>query len=549
MTATFDTLDLTATTTAKAVIYVRVSSAAQVAKGQGAESQAARCADFARMRGYKVIKTFEDKAVSGSLIDRPGMQQLLAYVRKHRKDNIRVLIDDISRLARGLEAHLALRAAISQAGGMLESPSIEFGEDSDSQLIEHLLASVSQHARVKNAEQTRNRMEARIRQGYWPFAPCIGYTMEKVDGHGKLLVRDEPIASIIQEALEGYASGRFVSQAEVARFLQAQKDFPKTRVGTVTVEAANRLLNRVLYAGMVERSEWGVSLRQGKHQGLIDFTTFEKIQERLKGRAYAPQRADLNADFPLRGAVACAECGNPLTASWSKSKTGDEHPYYMCYKKGCGSYRKSIRRADIETRFEEVLETLTPIETLYGMVKAMFTDAWDQQHEAVRKLKASLKQELKSLDSQIETLLSRIVDATSERVIGAYETKIDTLEREKLILNEKIAQRAKPRRSFAQVFELTLEFLKNPGNLWKSDRLEDKQTVLRLVFSQPLSYDRKVGFRTPKTSSIFKVLQDFTEKNKVMAETKGFEPSIPLPVYSLSRGALSTTQPRLRRRG
>ena len=29
----------------------------------------------------------------------------------------------------------------------------------------------------------------------------------------------------------------------------------------------------------------------------------------------------------------------------------------------------------------------------------------------------------------------------------------------------------------------------------------------------------------------------------VMADREGFEPSIPFPVYSLSRGALSTTQP------
>ena len=34
----------------------------------------------------------------------------------------------------------------------------------------------------------------------------------------------------------------------------------------------------------------------------------------------------------------------------------------------------------------------------------------------------------------------------------------------------------------------------------------------------------------------------------LMAERKGFEPSIQLPVYSLSRGALSTTQPPLRGR-
>ena len=214
----------------RAKSYVRVSSAAQVAKGQGAESQAARCAEFARMKGYGPIeKVFEDKAVSGSLIDRPGVKQMLAYLRKHRKANIRVVIDDISRLARGLEAHLALRAAIAEAGGVLESPSIEFGEDSDSQLIEHLLASVSQHHRVKNAEQTKNRMRARIMNGYWPFAAsAMGFKYEKRDGHGNVLVRDEPLATILEEGLKGYASGRFQTQAEVKRFFESQPDFPRT---------------------------------------------------------------------------------------------------------------------------------------------------------------------------------------------------------------------------------------------------------------------------------------------------------------------------------
>ena len=116
-----------------------------------------------------------------------------------------VIIDDITRLARGLDAHIKLRAEISGAGGVLESPSIEFGEDSDSILVENLLASVSQHQRQKNGEQTKNRMRARLQNGYWPFQAPIGYRFEAKSGHGKVLVRDEPIASILQEALEGYA--------------------------------------------------------------------------------------------------------------------------------------------------------------------------------------------------------------------------------------------------------------------------------------------------------------------------------------------------------
>src|SRR6218665_1188024 len=115
-----------------AVIYCRVSSAAQVKKGDGLASQKTRCMEYANARGYKVVATFADKA-SGSLIERPGMQKMLTFLRQHRKAGLTVIIDDISRLARGMEAHIALRAAIGVAGGSLESPSVEFGDNADSE--------------------------------------------------------------------------------------------------------------------------------------------------------------------------------------------------------------------------------------------------------------------------------------------------------------------------------------------------------------------------------------------------------------------------------
>ncbi|MDE1979330.1 MAG: hypothetical protein KGI86_08385 [Betaproteobacteria bacterium] len=79
---------------------------------------------------------------------------------------------------------------------------------------EYILATVAQHQRRKNAEQTRNRMRARLLKGYWPFACPVGYRSQRVSGRGNMLVRNEPLASIVQEALEGYASGRFQLQAD-----------------------------------------------------------------------------------------------------------------------------------------------------------------------------------------------------------------------------------------------------------------------------------------------------------------------------------------------
>ena len=139
---------------------------------------------------------------------------MLAFLQKTKEECV-VIIDDINRFSRDVVVHWQLRALLAEAGGKLESPSIEFGEDSDSILIENLLASVSQHQRQKNGEQTKNRMRARALNGYWVFHAPPGYRYKQVQGHGNLMVRDEPLASIIQEALDGFATGRFETLAEV----------------------------------------------------------------------------------------------------------------------------------------------------------------------------------------------------------------------------------------------------------------------------------------------------------------------------------------------
>lgn len=69
-------------------------------------------------------------------------------------------------------------------------------------------------------------MRARIEQGFWVFQAPVGYQYTRSRRGGKTLIRNEPLASIVQEALEGFAAGRFTSQAEVKRFLEAQPEFP-----------------------------------------------------------------------------------------------------------------------------------------------------------------------------------------------------------------------------------------------------------------------------------------------------------------------------------
>ncbi|MDP3332347.1 MAG: recombinase family protein [Methylotenera sp.] len=507
----------------QAVIYCRVSSSAQAKRGDGLSSQKTRCLEYARARGYTVVETFLDDA-SGGLVDRPGMKALLSFLKKHRATGHAVLIDDISRLARGVKAHIELRAAISLAGGYLESPSVEFGDDADSELQEYILATVAQHQRRKNAEQTKNRMRARVMNGYWPFACPVGYRYERVSGRGKMLVRNEPLASIVQEMLEGFASGRFQIQAEAKRFLESHPEFPRDHRGEVRYQRVADILTRVIYAGFVESPEWEVSIRQGHHAALVSMETYQKIQDRLTEKPRAPARKDLNTDFPLRGAVTCGHCEGLLTACWSKGRNG-RHAYYLCGRRGCESYGKSIRRDLMEGQFQDLLKDLQPSTNLFLAARAMFKDNWDQRLANGESRRRSLKNDLVKIEKQVEQFVDRIVETETRSVITAYEDRIRKLEKQKIVLSENIEKCGRPLRHFDETFRTAMDFLVSPCNLWNSERLEDKRMVLKLAFADRLAYVRNEGFRTANIAFPFKALAVYHSDENKMARPAGVEPT------------------------
>lgn len=237
----------------------------------------------------------------------------------------------------------------------------------------------------------------------------------------------EPLAAIVREALEGYASERFSSQAEVKHFLEAQPQSPKDRKGEVVNQRVEDLLTQPLYVGYIEMPKWGISLRPARHQGLIDFGTFHRIQEHLEGRARVPARPDLNHDFVLRGFVCCADCGNPLTANWSKGQYA-RYPYHLCRNSICASAGKSILREAVEGDFEAMLKTLVPSRELFNLVSATFRDLWDQRLETLAARRKHMAAEISQIDRKVEQLVERLLSAESETVVRVYESQIGKCE-------------------------------------------------------------------------------------------------------------------------
>jgi hypothetical protein len=121
-------------------------------------------------------------------------------------------------------------------------------------------------------------------------------------------------------------------------------------------------------------------------------------------------------------------------------------------------------------------------------------------------LKAEVTRQIKACEKQIEQTLDKIVASNSATVVAAFEKRIEELEREKQILNEKRDQVVKPKRQFKDVFEPAMEFLSNPCKLNEIGSFTMKRIVLKLAFKPLIPYTKETGARTAQPSEIFDFL-------------------------------------------
>ena len=111
----------------------------------------------------------------------------------------------------------------------------------------------------------------------------------------------------------------------------------------------------------------------------------------------------------------------------------------------------------------------------------------------------------KKKDRQVTTLLDRIMNAKETSVISVYAAGIKSVEDEKTVTREKIANCGRPLKGYYESYRTAKGFLSNPYKLWASEHLEHKRAVLKLAFSDKLTYAQGEGYRAVKTTLSFKV--------------------------------------------
>ncbi len=493
----------------QAVIYCRVSSERQAKEGDGARSQEQRCRSYARAMGYDLLRVFIDDGVSGALIDRPGIQQLLLFLRS-QPDECVVIIDDISRIARDVIAHFQLKAALRAAGGRLESPSFTFGESASDELLETIMAATAQYGRKGNREQVLNRMRSRLETGYWTFPAPLGYRYEKHPLHKKILVPTPAARSILGPALEDFGKGRLQTNRELGLHLQEQGFFGDVRPVSLKVleDRIWRMLKLLpMYAGFLELRIWNIERRPAQHEAILSPAGFARIEERLHKSA-APigvDRADKSASFPLRNFLCCSACGRPLTGSIAKGK----YPRYYCYYQRCMKYGKSFGAEQrVEPAFCALLGSLTPTAELMTLLEDRLPEAWSKRALERDQVIVALRGELASIEKEVQGFMRRLGKA-SDAVAVEIEREVEELKSRELEVRRRVAEAEDSAPNIEDAWKAVSTYFERPLELWESGSEKQKKALLRMVFTSKPVFTLENGVSTSNLSLPYLISKDF----------------------------------------
>jgi len=107
------------------------------------------------------------------------------------------------------------------------------------------------------------------------------------------------------------------------------------------------------------------------------------------------------------------------------------------------------------------------------------------------------------------------------------------------------------------LLDKTLSVASEMQFLWQNGDFRTKQKLQKTIFLTGIAYDKVLGhYRTPKVNVVFELSRSLSgaivqeksgtlssgEVRSALVERKGFEPSIALRLYTLSRRAPSTTR-------
>lgn len=347
----------------RAVIYSRYSTDLQ--NDRSIEDQIALCTAFATRKGYQIVGSYEDRAVSGASLHGRKVHDLLAAAERREFDV--VLTEAFDRLARDTGDSLFVLKRLDFLGVKLVS--VNQGQAETLNLVIHGL--MGQLQREEGAKKVRRGMAGVVREGRSPGGRPYGYR-SVLGKAGRLEIVQEE-AAIIRRIYAEFLDGS--SSRTIAHGLN-RDGLPPPRgslwnASTIHGSAKRGIgiLNNSIYDG---RLTWN-KLRMEKHPDtgkrvsrqnaldqrqevgvpelrILDVGVFEAAK--LAREATRKPRLEMHRrpKRMLSGLLRCGVCGSGMSTS-GKDKSGR-------VRIRCSAHRESGACPDPKTCYLDSVEDL-----------------------------------------------------------------------------------------------------------------------------------------------------------------------------------------------
>ncbi|MFA6256652.1 MAG: recombinase family protein, partial [Candidatus Absconditabacterales bacterium] len=278
-----------------AIAYARISSDKQKNEGSGIQGQVQSCKDRCKNNGdIKIVKFFEDEAVSGTVLDREGLMNAIKFLEKENKQYTKIthfLCSEVSRIARPEEVSegAALLSRIESTGVKIIT-TLEHRDTStdEGKLMDDIKLSIARYERKKIMKRAKNGMVSIALQGGWPFGFVPPGYKKIGTGKNSVIEVDDFKANILSRGLEMYANNILISKIDLLNFFKGEglttnnQSF-KGKLWISFIEKTFALHRLFFYAGYVMYPDRGINEPiQGKWKGIISLDVVYKIIGKLQ---------------------------------------------------------------------------------------------------------------------------------------------------------------------------------------------------------------------------------------------------------------------------
>ena len=420
-------------------LYARYSTAMQ--SQASVEDQFRLLRQHAEREGWTIVGQQADRAISGTVRDRPGLNAAIAAIDDGSASIL--LAESLDRISRDQEDLAGLFKRIKFAGadivtaseGKIGTIHIGMGGTMSALFLEQL------------ADKVRRGQVGRVKAGRIPGGLSFGYRMVRkfgADGEPERGLReiDRDQAAIVRRIFEEYVAGK--GPAMIARQLNAE-GIPSPRGGLWRANAiigsrkrANGILHNRLYIGEIRynrqtfrkdpesrkrvsrpNAPGDVVCQDIPELRIIDRALWERAQAKLADYAERPAHTARRKVRLFSGLLQCGDCGGPVviisTDRW-----------------GCSAYRQTGTCANRATIKDDLLQAriwdAIRHNLLHPDVIAAYLDefrqAWAGERRKRIAARARFDRQLREIDLQEERIADAIMAGIGPASLKARADKL-----------------------------------------------------------------------------------------------------------------------------